>query len=238
VSRRAALVRLGLVLAVLLAAFAAFWVFDLLDEEDVRALVDPFGALAPVAYVVIAAVLGVALVPGPLLAGASGLLFGAALGTAVTIASATLNAVIALLLARRFAGGAFTSISGPRLQAIAVLAERHGVAAVVVQRLAPGVPDAPASYVFGLLGTRVWQIAVGTAIGAAPRAFSYTAIGASLDDPGSALAWVGLAGVVLTGLAGAEVLRRVVRRNRRPAPASPPPHRSGAAHGRTPPSGA
>jgi uncharacterized membrane protein YdjX (TVP38/TMEM64 family) len=236
VSRRAALVRLGLVLAVLLAAFAAFWVFDLLGEEDVRALVDPFGALAPVAYVVIAAVLGAVLVPGPLLAGASGLLFGAALGTAVTIASATLNAVIALLLARRFAGHAFTSVSGPRLQAIAALAERHGVAAVIVQRLAPGVPDAPASYAFGMLGTRVWQIAIGTAIGAAPRAFSYTAIGASLGDPGSALAWIGLAGVVLTGVVGAEVLRRVIRRNRRPGPASPPPPRSAAAHGRTPPS--
>jgi uncharacterized membrane protein YdjX (TVP38/TMEM64 family) len=135
----------------------------------------------------------------------------------VTIAAATLGAVIALLLARRSAGEAFTTVSGPRLQAIAALAERHGVAAVVVQRLAPAVPDAPASYVFGVLGTRVWQIAVGTAIGAAPRAFSYTAIGASLDDPGSGLAWAGIAGVVITGLAGAEVLRRLVRRRRAPA---------------------
>jgi uncharacterized membrane protein YdjX (TVP38/TMEM64 family) len=217
VTRRAALLRLGLVVAVLLAGFAAFWIFDLLDRGDVRGLVDPFGALAPVVYVVVAAVLGAALVPGPVLAGVSGLLFGAALGTVVTIASATLGAVIALLLARRSAGEAFTTVSGPRLQAIAALAERHGVAAVVVQRLAPAVPDAPASYVFGVLGTRVWQIAVGTAIGAAPRAFSYTAIGASLDDPGSGLAWAGIAGVIVTGLAGAEVLRRLVRRRRAPA---------------------
>jgi uncharacterized membrane protein YdjX (TVP38/TMEM64 family) len=103
------------------------------------------------------------------------------------------------------------------MQAVAALAERHGVAAVIVQRLAPGVPDAPASYVFGVLGTKVWQIAAGTAIGAAPRAFSYTAIGASLDDPGSALGWAGLAGVVITGVVGAEVLRRLVRKRRAPA---------------------
>ncbi len=237
-TRRAALARLALVLAVLLAAFAAFWIFDLLDRGDVRELVDGFGVLAPLAYVVVAAVLGTALVPGPVLAAASGLLFGAVVGTAVTIASATLGAVLALLLARRTAGDAFTTVSGPRLQALAALAERHGVLAVVVQRLAPGVPDAPASYVFGVLGTRVWHIAVGTAVGAAPRAFSYTAIGASVDDPGSGLAWVGLAGVVVTGLVGAEVVRRMVRRSRRRDPASPPPPRSGAARGRTPPSGA
>ena len=237
-SRRAALLRLGAVVAVLLAAFAAFWVFDLVDRGDVRALVDRFGVLAPLAYVVIAAVLGTALVPGPVLAAASGLLFGAAVGTVVTIASATLGAVMALLLARRAAGEAFTAVSGPRLQAVAALAERHGIAAVVVQRLAPGVPDAPASYVFGVLGTTVWQIAAGTAIGAAPRAFSYTAIGASVDDPGSGLGWAGLAGVIVTGIVGAEVLRRLVRRSRRRDPASPPPGRSGAARGRTPPSGA
>jgi uncharacterized membrane protein YdjX (TVP38/TMEM64 family) len=217
VTRRAALVRLGAVVAILLAAFAAFWIFDLLDRDEVRSVVDPFGDFAPVAYVVIAAVLGAALVPGPILAGVSGVLFGAAVGTAVTIASATLSAVIALLIARRSAGGAFTTVSGPRLQAIAALAERHGATAVVVQRLAPAIPDAPASYVFGVLGTRVWQIAVGTAIGAAPRAFSYTAIGASLDDPGSALGWVGLGALVVTGLAGAEILRRLVKRRRAPA---------------------
>ena len=61
--------RLALVVAVLGGAFVAFWVFDVLDEEDVRSLVDPFGPLAAPAYVVVAALLGLAFVPGPLLAG-------------------------------------------------------------------------------------------------------------------------------------------------------------------------
>lgn len=235
-TRRAALVRLAVVVAVLTAAFVAFWVLDLLDTRDVRAVMEPFGALAPIAYVVVSALLGAALVPGPVLAGTSGLLFGALVGTAVTIAATVLGAVIALVLGRRVAHDAFRAVSGPRLAALAALAERHGVVAVIVQRLAPAVPDAPASYLFGVLGLRAWQVAVGTAVGAAPRAFSYTAVGASLDDPGSPLAWAGIAGVVVTGVAGAVLARRLLGRGRRRGPDRPPPRRPGAAHGRTPPS--
>jgi uncharacterized membrane protein YdjX (TVP38/TMEM64 family) len=234
VTRRAALARLGLILALLAAAFAAFWIFDLLDREDVRDLVDRFGAFAPLAYVVISAVLGAVLVPGPVLAGGSGLLFGAALGTVVTIAASTLSAVLALRLARHTASDAVTAVTGPRVEAVADLATRHGTLGVIVQRLAPGVPDAPASYVFGVLGVRSWQIALGTAIGAAPRAFSYTAIGASLDDPGSPLALAGIGGVIVTGLVGAEVLRRLVRRSRPRDRERRPPRPGGAARERTP----
>lgn len=185
---------------------------DLLDTAQVRGWIEPLGAIAAPAYVLLAALLGAALVPGPVLAGVSGLLFGAVLGTLVTISAAVLGAVIALLTARHAAGAQFADVSGRRLQALAALAERHGVLGVIVQRLAPGVPDAPCSYLFGLLGVRVWQIAAGTAIGAAPRAFSYTSIGASLDDPTSPLAYAGAIGVIVTGLVGLLAIRSVIRR--------------------------
>ena len=236
-TRRAAVARLATLVALLAGAFAAFWLLDLVDSSDVRALVDPFGWAAPLAFVPVSAVLGAALVPGPILAGASGVLFGAALGTLVTIAAATLSAVLALHLARHSTKSAFETISGPRLQGLADLAERHGLTAVIVARLAPVLPDAPVSYLFGVIGLRTWKVALGTAIGAAPRAFSYTSIGASLDDPSSPLALVGIGGVVLTGLIGLVLSRRLLRsprasRGRRSL------RRSGAARGRTPPSGA
>ena len=201
--------RLAVVLAVAVAAFLAFWVFDVLDEEDVRSIVDPFGALAAPAFVVIAALLGLALVPGPLLAGTSGLLFGAAVGTIVTLSSAILSAVLGLLIARR-------AVREPpqRLDRIADFTQRHGFVAVIVQRLIPGMPDAPANYAFGALGLRVWQIALGTLIGSAPRSFSYTSIGASVDDPSSPLAIVGVVGLVVTSIVGAEIARRLVIKRR------------------------
>ena len=148
--------------------------------------------------------------PGPLLAATSGLLFGAVLGTAVTIAASTLSAVVSLLLGRSAAPAevARRAEDRERVAALVALANRHGTLAVALQRLAPFVPDAPVSYLFGAVGLRVWQIALGTVIGSAPRAFSYTSIGASLDDPGSPLALAGWAGVALTGLAGLLLGRR------------------------------
>jgi uncharacterized membrane protein YdjX (TVP38/TMEM64 family) len=169
----------------------------------------------------VSAVLGAALVPGPLLAATSGLLFGAALGTAVTIAASTLSAVLSLVLGRH-AGRAHVE---PRVPPLADLAQRHGTPAVALQRLAPFVPDAPASYLFGAVGVRAWQIALGTLIGSAPRAFSYTSIGASLDAPGSPLALAGWAGVVLTGLAGLVLGRCALRAGR----AEPSPARAASA---------
>ncbi len=85
---------------------------------------------------------------------------------------------------------------------------------VAAQRLLPAVPDGPMSHAFGLLGVRVRHIALGTVVGAAPRAFSYAAIGASLGDPGSPLAIAGIAGIVITGVVGLIVGRRALRRSR------------------------
>ena len=190
-------------------AFLAFWVFDVarrgrrpVARRPVRAARRrPRTSSSP-------ALLGLALVPGPLLAGTSGLLFGAAVGTVVTLASARPERGARRCCSR----GASPARRRERLDGLAALAERHGFVAVVVQRLAPGVPDAPATYVFGSLGVRVWQIALGTLVGSAPRSFSYTSIGASLDDPDSPLAIAGVVGLVVTAIVGAELARRVVTR--------------------------
>lgn len=186
------------------------------------------GPLAPAVYVLVSAVLGAALVPGPLLAGLSGALFGPVTGTVVTVCSAVLSAEVSWWLGRRAGERGASELLDPRWPRRAELTRRHGTAAVVVQRLAPGVPDAPLSYAFGALGLSAWQVALGTAVGALPRAFSYTAIGASVDDPGSPLALAGWAGVVVSCVVGAEVLRRATRdarRGRRREQVSPSPDR-------------
>jgi len=162
-------------------------------------------------------------VPGPILAATSGLLFGAALGTLVTIAASVLSAVLSLVVGRQAGHAPLQRYAEERerLARLLALATRHGTLAVALQRLLPFVPDAPVSYLFGAVGVRVWQIALGTLIGSAPRAFAYTSIGASLDDPGSPLALAGWAGVVVTGLAGLLLGRRWIASagtGRRPAP--------------------
>jgi uncharacterized membrane protein YdjX (TVP38/TMEM64 family) len=203
--------RLALLVLGLVAAVVCFSVLDLVSAAEVRRWVDTVGPLAPVAFVFVSGVLGALLVPGPLLAGAAGLLFGAAVGTLATIGAAVVSALIAVLIARRSGGEALT---GPRLDRVRAGVEEHGVAAVVLQRLIPGVPDGPLSYAFGLFGVSLGAIALGTLIGSAPRAFSYAALGASLDDPESPVAVAGVAVLVVTGVVGAALGRRAVRRSR------------------------
>lgn len=208
-------VRLAMLVGGLAAAALAIYVLDVVRPRDVRAWADSFGPWAPVAFVPLAGLLGALLVPGPLLAGAAGALFGAGVGTLVTVCATVVSAVTAVLVARH--SGAelgMREISGERLLRLRGLVQRHGVLTVIGQRLLPAVPDGPMSHAFGLLGVRVRHIALGTLIGAAPRAFSYAALGASLDDPGSPLAVAGIAGLLITGAVGLWVGRRALRRSR------------------------
>src|SRR6185369_6827768 len=83
--------------------------------------------------------------------------------------------------------------------------------AVVGQRFIPGVSDALASYGFGAFGVPLWQMAVGAMIGSVPRAFVYTALGASIGDLSSPLAYAAVAIWCVTAIIGAFATHRGYR---------------------------
>ena len=198
-------VRLAVLVAVISVLPVVLYLSHALDAHGLRDAVHATGPWAPVAWVLLSAALGVALFPGPVLAGAGGLLFGATLGTVTTLISAVLSALVSREVGERAGRAGAVEVLGRRADAI----EHVGFEAVVVQRLAPGIPDAPLSYAFGALGVTRREMALGTALGTLPRAFSYTAIGASLDDPSTPLAYAGIAGVILSALLGLEAVRRM-----------------------------
>ena len=184
------------------------------SPERVRALIEPFGVAAPLVFLVAGTALHASFVPGPLIAGASGLLFGPVLGTAVTLTGSVISALVELVVGRRAGREGMDRLGGRRYEALATWLERHGFAAVVILRLAPVLPDAPVSYAAGLSHVRTWQIAAGTAVGAAPRAFAYTALGGSLANLTSPLAYVAVGVIAVASLAGAVAIRWHVRRSR------------------------
>jgi len=206
--------RLALFVGVLSVAAVVVLVLAPVSRDGLRDALDPLGVAAPLGYVPVSALLGVLFVPGPILAGASGLLFGTVTGFFVTLAATLLSSVVAVLTARAAGREGVRELESPRAQMVERLLQRYGVGAVVVQRLLPAVPDAPCSYLFGLAGLRVWQVVLGTAIGAAPRAFSYTAIGDGLGGGGSTIGIIGLVTLVVTGVVGVAVGAVVARRTR------------------------
>jgi uncharacterized membrane protein YdjX (TVP38/TMEM64 family) len=202
--------RLAALAAGVAGLFALVALTGSLSPGRVRDAIEPLGWAAPVAFVAASSLLTCALFPGPLLAASSGLLFGTALGTPLSILSATIGGALAFTIARFAAHDAIAALAGRRLRGVQAWIERRGFVAVLYARIAPGLPYHLVNYVAGLTRIRLAVFAAGTALGVAPRAFAYTALGGSLDDLGSPEAIVAVALLVVMALAGALLLRRDV----------------------------
>lgn len=203
-SRRRHIVRLAVVVAFLLGMFYLVAIARVVDVDAVRSAVAATGPAAPLAYVVVSALLGAIFVPGPILAAGSGVLFGPVLGLFVTLGATVGTAIVASLVGRRAGRDSARELLGAdRADRLDSLIERRGLWAVVGQRFIPGVSDALASYAFGAFGVPLWQMAVGAFIGSLPRAFVYTALGASIGDLNTPLAYVAVAIWCVTAVIGA-----------------------------------
>ncbi|WP_264060981.1 TVP38/TMEM64 family protein, partial [Mycolicibacterium psychrotolerans] len=133
-SRRRHIVRLALFAALLAVLFYLTAIQRVIDVEAVRDAIESAGPLAPLAYVAVSSVLGALLVPGPLLAGGSGFLFGPVLGTFVTLAATVGSAVLTSVAGRRAGRDSARALLGPdRAAKVDALIRRGGLWAVVGQ---------------------------------------------------------------------------------------------------------
>jgi uncharacterized membrane protein YdjX (TVP38/TMEM64 family) len=223
-TRWAAWMRLAALAGVLATLVAALALSGSLSPERVRDWVDGFGVAGPLVFICVSALLTVALFPGPLLAGASGLLFGTALGTPVSIIAATLGAVLAFSLSRWWAHDAVLALAGRRLVDLRDRIGRRGFLSILYARITPGVPYHLVNYAAGLTPIGLRTFAAATAVGASPRAFAYTALGGSLDDLRSPEAVVAICLLVAMAAGGLVALR--VRASGSAAGSSSPAGRS------------
>jgi uncharacterized membrane protein YdjX (TVP38/TMEM64 family) len=209
-------VRLALLAGLIAAAFLVVASSGSLSAQRVRGWIDGYGVAGPLVFIVVSAALTPCLFPGPLLAGASGLLFGTALGTPIAIVSATLGAVLAFALARWIAHDAVERLgpSHPRLAALRAWVGRRGFWSILYARILPGVPYSLVNYAAGLSPVTLRAFAAATAIGCAPRAFAYTALGGSIDDLGSPAAIAAFAMLIIMALVGLVAARRDLRSDR------------------------
>ncbi len=166
--------------------------------------------LAPLAFIAISSLLTVAMFPGPLLSGASGLLFGTALGTPISIVAATLGACLAFSLSRRYGARSVDELSGHRVRVVQDFIAQRGFLAVLYARVLPAMPYNVVNYAAGLTRVPLLTFAAATAIGCAPRAFAYTALGGNLSNLSSPAAIVAFAVLIAMGLGGLAVAARDV----------------------------
>jgi uncharacterized membrane protein YdjX (TVP38/TMEM64 family) len=147
------------------------------------------------------AALVVLMVPASLVAGAAGFSGGTVVGTVVAILATTAGAVVAAALGRWSATPSGRHAFGARVERGVTWFDARPVRSVMTARLVPGTPFNVTSYVLGFTRIPLRQIALGTAIGYAPRCFAYAAVGGSLREIGSPQATAAIIASVLLAIA-------------------------------------
>ncbi len=206
--------RLAMLVVGTASAFAILALSGSLSVARVQSWFAGLGWAGPVVFILASSVLTAAMFPGPLLAGAAGLLFGTALGTPVSIVAATTGGVLACVIGRRVAGDAVEELGGERVTQLAAWVAQRGFASVLYARIAPLMPYNVINYACGLTAIPIATFALATAIGVAPRAFAYTALGGSFGNFGSPETVVAVAILVGMAVGGLVIVRRDVRRQR------------------------
>jgi uncharacterized membrane protein YdjX (TVP38/TMEM64 family) len=214
-SRRFALWRIAIYAAVVGTAFGLLAVTGSLPSPgEARDFGERLGGFAAAAYVPLFVVANL-LIPWPVLAGAGGLLFGTAAGTPLALAGVTLAALTQMWIARFLAGEHVGALLPRRTRSVEDFLARNGAIAVMESRIVPLLPYGLVNYSAGVIHLRFRDMAAGTAVGAAPKVFAYTALGGSLTDLTSPEAIVAVAVLVILALGGALFVRRQIGVERR-----------------------
>ncbi len=210
-SRRPAFRRIAIYAAVSAIVFGvAAATGNIPSSDEARDFGDDLGAWAPVLYVPLF-VLANFVIAWPILAGAGGLLFGTAAGTALALAGVTAAALTQMAIAHRLAGEHRGRLLPKRTKAIESFLTEHGAVAVMESRIVPGLPYGIVNYAGGVIHLPYKAMALGTVIGAAPKVFAYAALGGSLDDLTSPEALVAIGLWVVLAITGALFVRRQLR---------------------------
>jgi uncharacterized membrane protein YdjX (TVP38/TMEM64 family) len=203
--------RLAAAVPVVLVVIAAgLWLPH--SPAELRDLALSAGVAAPAAALAAWVLLTPALFPGPVLAAAGGLAFGAVGGTAIACSGAVLGGVAAFWLARTVARERVTQLTrrSARLQRVHALLERRGFASVLAARMVPGVPATGVNYAAGISPVRPRAFTAAIAIGALLRTTPYALLGQGVAS-GSPLTIGIAAGSIAIGGAVALFLLRGLR---------------------------
>ena len=95
-----------------------------------------------------------------------------------------------------------------RIQSLEGFLQHNGVVAVMESRIVPLLPYGVVNHAAGLTRLRYRDMAVGTAVGAAPKVFAYVALGGSLSNLSAPEVKVAVGVLVVLAVVGLVVARR------------------------------
>jgi len=206
-SRRLLALRAAFLVVAAGAAIALALTGSVPSTGRVRSIGDDLGPIAPLLWPMLFAGLSL-VVPWPISAGATGLLFGTAVGTPLALAGVLSATVVQFSLARTVAGEDLRRRVLRRVPGIDAALQRNGFLAAFYSRIVPGVPWGMVNYAAGLARMRLRDLLLATLAGGTPKVFAYVALGGSFDDLGRPEAIVAMVLLVALAVAGAVIARR------------------------------
>lgn len=138
--RRAALVKAGALVVVVLVAVGVALAFGTPDVPAMRARIDAAGSFGPILFLVVYAGLALIPVPKAVLTAAGGVLFGLWAGAGLSLAGALVAAVISFGVGRLLGREAVDRLIRGRMARVDSLLAGNGFSTVLVVRLVPLVP--------------------------------------------------------------------------------------------------
>lgn len=172
VHRHRAVLAVGCVLAAVVAVTGALWWLDspLFDPVRVRSRLDALGVGAPIAFILLLAIqVVVAPIPGQLLAGVGGYLFGPGLGVVYTMAGVVLGSS-AVFVATRHWGRPFVKrvLDPATRERFDGFVQEYGEVGLFVAFLLPAFPDDALCLLAGLTTIRYRRFLVLLVVGRTP----------------------------------------------------------------------
>jgi uncharacterized membrane protein YdjX (TVP38/TMEM64 family) len=164
---------------------------EYLTEEKLTGLKDSLGWWGPLAFIIMYAVGICIFLPGTLLTGLGGALFGPYLGTAVNFFGAMIGACAAFLIGRTLGRDYAASLIGDRLKKYDDGIERNGFATVLYLRLVY-FPFTPMNFGMGLTKVRFRDYFFGTGLGIMVGTFILTFFIGTIVEVVKSKNWGGL----------------------------------------------
>lgn len=181
---------------------------------ELRTWSDSIGPMFILVFFLIHAVITIVPVPRTVFTLSAGLLFGPAVGIAVTVAATTVSAVLALLLVRTIGRRAVSPYLGhPVAKAVDLRLARRGWLAVGSLRLIAAAPFALVNYCCAVSSVRLIPYTLATLVGILPGTIGVVLLGGALTGQTNPALMVVTVVCLLTGVAGLLVEARL------PAPA-------------------
>lgn len=154
-----------------------------LEQETLRKIIQGYGALAPIVYMLFYTVAPSLFLPGLPLTIVGGILFGPFWGVVYTITAATSGACVAFLISRYIARDWISKkLRSPKWRQLDEGVQTHGWKIVAFTRLIPLFPFNLLNYAFGLTKIKFLHYAVTTFICMLPACVAYIVFSSSLLD--------------------------------------------------------